>query len=185
MLDAALACFVEGGLAAITIQAVSERAGASVGSIYHHFGERTGILAALYTRCFDGCFDSLLAVVRAGPEAEAGIRGMVAAYLGWVAAHQPEARFIYAASDPAVLGEHTEGVQAYKAAFFTEVGAWIGPRMMAGQLAPVPPWALDPVLMGPAHEFARRWLAGLPVPMDDAVPVISERIWRSVAPRGA
>ena len=182
ILDAALQAFASGGLGSVTIGAVSSSAGASVGSIYHHFGDRTGLLAALYTRCFEGCFDPLRAVLRDDPTAEEGIRRLVAAYLQWVAANRLEASFIYAASDPAVLTHQVETVQAYKAVFFAEVATWMMPRVMAGQLRMLPPWAIDPVLMGPAHEWSRRWLHGLDVPMDDAIPVVAESVWRSIAP---
>ena len=182
ILHAALQAFADGGLPAVTISAVSSTANASVGSIYHHFGDRTGMLAALYTRCFEGCFEPLRAVLRDDPTSEDGIRRLVGAYLHWVAANRLEASFIYAASDPAVLTHQVDTVQAYKAVFFEEVGAWMMPRVMRGELRPLPAWAIDPVLMGPAHEWSRRWLHGLDVPMEDAIPVVAESVWRSIAP---
>jgi len=45
ILNAALACAAEGGVDAVTIDGVRARCGASVGSIYHHFGNRDGIVA--------------------------------------------------------------------------------------------------------------------------------------------
>ena len=48
ILNAALACAAEGGVDAVTIDGVRARCGASVGSIYHHFGNRDGIVAALF-----------------------------------------------------------------------------------------------------------------------------------------
>ena len=49
ILNAALACATEGGVDAVTIDGVRARCGASVGSIYHHFGNKDGIVAALFT----------------------------------------------------------------------------------------------------------------------------------------
>jgi AcrR family transcriptional regulator len=40
ILDAALRGFAEKGLAGTTVEEVRRRSGASVGSIYHHFGDK-------------------------------------------------------------------------------------------------------------------------------------------------
>ena len=48
MLDAAEELAVEGGVTAVTIRAVSERAGISNGAIYHAFGSRGGKAIVLF-----------------------------------------------------------------------------------------------------------------------------------------
>ena len=48
ILQAALACFTEFGVEATTIEMIRDRSGASIGSVYHHFGNRERIIAALY-----------------------------------------------------------------------------------------------------------------------------------------
>jgi AcrR family transcriptional regulator len=50
MLDAAEDLAVEGGLTAVTIRAVSERAGISNGAIYHAFGSRGGLVGRAWVR---------------------------------------------------------------------------------------------------------------------------------------
>ena len=52
ILNAALACAVDGGVDAVSIDGVRARCGASVGSIYHHFGNKDGIVAALFFDIF-------------------------------------------------------------------------------------------------------------------------------------
>ena len=49
-LRAAAESFATGGERALTMSSVSQRVGASNGSIYHRFPERTSMLAALWTR---------------------------------------------------------------------------------------------------------------------------------------
>lgn len=183
ILAAALGIVSEGGVPALTVGALKERSGASVGSIYHHFGDRSGVVLALYRRCFDGCFAALRASMEAhrGGDAEAALRDLVSTYLGWVARHRVEARFIYETSGGDTLAGHTAEVFAFKGAFYAEVDAWLAPFVASGAIRALPRWAYDPVLMGAAHEFARRWLTGLPVPMDEAAPIIAEAVWRSVA----
>ncbi|HTI74008.1 MAG TPA: helix-turn-helix domain-containing protein [Mycobacterium sp.] len=50
MLDAAEQLAAEGGAAAVTIRAVSERAGISNGAIYHAFGSRGGLVGRAWVR---------------------------------------------------------------------------------------------------------------------------------------
>src|ERR1700759_1210186 len=50
MLDGAEQLAVEGGVKAVTIRAVSERAGISNGAIYHAFGSRGGLVGRAWVR---------------------------------------------------------------------------------------------------------------------------------------
>lgn len=50
MLDAAEALFAEGGVEALTVEAVVERSSTSVGSFYARFGDRNGLLEAMHER---------------------------------------------------------------------------------------------------------------------------------------
>lgn len=50
MLAATLALLADGGLQAVTIAAVARSAGTSNGSLYHRFGDRTGLLLAAQDR---------------------------------------------------------------------------------------------------------------------------------------
>ena len=67
ILDAARACFAEHGYAATTIEQIAARSGASNGSIYHHFGAKDGILAALYVSALASYQDELLALLPGVP----------------------------------------------------------------------------------------------------------------------
>lgn len=48
LLDVALEVFVEHGFAGASIQDIVDGAGSSVGSIYHHFGDKSGLYLALW-----------------------------------------------------------------------------------------------------------------------------------------
>lgn len=50
MLDAALALLGAGGLRAVTVAAVARESSTSNGSLYHRFGDRTGLLLAVQDR---------------------------------------------------------------------------------------------------------------------------------------
>lgn len=64
LLDAGLAHFTEHGFDGLSMSAVAERAGTSIGALYFRFGDREGFVQALLQRGFDGIrqeTDALLA----------------------------------------------------------------------------------------------------------------------------
>ncbi|MEU7532334.1 TetR/AcrR family transcriptional regulator [Saccharothrix sp. NPDC042600] len=172
VLDAALA-LVEEGLP-VTISALTARSGVSNGSIYHHFGSRDGLFAVLYEESFARCVAAMVPAIELG-DAEKVVRGMALRYLDWVAANPGRARFLYAeplSADPAV-----------KLATFAPVAAWFAERAAEGSVRGFPLWALDPVVMGPAHECARRFLMGA-FDLAQARDVVADAVWGAVAPLG-
>ena len=80
ILDAALACFNEKGFTATTVEDVRGRSGASVGSIYHHFGGKEQIAAAIYVEGLIG-----LPERPARPAAGRAPRRRAGASAGWCA----------------------------------------------------------------------------------------------------
>src|SRR3954470_2134928 len=76
MLDAAEDLAVEGGVTAVTIRAVSERAGISNGAIYHAFGSRGGLVGRAWMRA---ARRSLTMQKRASDAEDAPVRAVVAA----------------------------------------------------------------------------------------------------------
>ena len=53
LLDAALELFIERGYAGTSIADIVERASSSVGSLYHHFGDKSGVYLALWEHWAD------------------------------------------------------------------------------------------------------------------------------------
>ncbi|MCB8944480.1 MAG: TetR/AcrR family transcriptional regulator [Ardenticatenaceae bacterium] len=183
ILHATLAQFSEHGLVNTTIAAISQRSGASVGSIYHHFGDREGVLYALYDQCFTTCFNELKQTVESETSARAGIMALVSHYLGWIASHPQCGRFMYEVSGGDHLPNHYDQIMTFKAEFYASIMQWMQPHIASGKIVALPPWAYDVIMMGPAHEFARRWLAGMrEMSIAAAQTVIAEAIWRAIQP---
>ncbi len=181
ILEATLELVGEKGVAAVTMNDICGRSGASVGSVYHHFKDREGVLYALYRDCFEDCFDQLRTAVLATNTAHEGIMALVYTYLDWVAANPSRATFIYEASQGTLLRSYVADIAAFKGAFYADIFAWMEPFVEAGELLRLPPWAYDAIMMGPAHEFARRWLGGMQeLSMPEAQTIIAEAVWRAV-----
>ena len=81
ILDAALACFLAETISATTVEAIRERSGASVGSIYHFFGSKDGLAAQLYVELLADHHSNYLDALRTSRSAKAGVTGAVHAHL--------------------------------------------------------------------------------------------------------
>ena len=77
ILACAHARVVEGGFAALTMQALAEDAGIATGSLYRHFGSKGELAAEVFARASQLEVDSLARVLRgSGPAAERLARGL-------------------------------------------------------------------------------------------------------------
>src|SRR5690349_14017953 len=89
VLSAALACFNEHGVEGTGIGDICTRAGASVGSVYHHFGSKEGIAVALLAGGLRDHTEHLEKNLATARTAKQAVHGLVATLLHWVAA-KPE-----------------------------------------------------------------------------------------------
>lgn len=160
ILHAALACFAEHGVEATTIEMIRAASGASTGSLYHHFGNKESIAAAVYIEGLRD-FRRLQEARFAGAETlEDGIRAIVHANVDWICANPEWARYLF--NHRGVLeqagrdGEQREALQQSQRQF----AAWFLARMPAGTRLRWPQDAYLALIVGPVHDYARHWLAG-------------------------
>jgi AcrR family transcriptional regulator len=173
ILDAALRAFADKGYAAATLADVRELSGASTGSIYHHFGDKEGLAAALYLEALRDYQEGVRAVLDRETDSERGIKGLVRHHLRWVGAHPDLARFLLAGRPPGA-GERLEEMNQE---LLAAVADWLrgrGLRRMPGDV-------FYAVLLGPAQEFTRQWLAGRArSSMAAAERSLAEAAWRGL-----
>lgn len=181
VLDAALAVFERGGFAGYTIHAVVRESGVSLGSIYHHFGSMDGLSAALYARCMASLLDAIGDELDGVSGPRAVITTIVRAYLRFAARERTAAAFIHAAPAASFLPAHAAAIAADKAPRFERIAAAIRPHVRSGAIAAIPEPLLELLVIGPAAEVTRRFVAGAPgITIEAAEKVIPERVWRSV-----
>jgi len=180
ILEAARACFEEHGYAATTIELIAARSGASNGSIYHHFGAKDGILAALYLGAVGSYQDELLALLRAhADDAEGGIRGAVEHHLAWVEAHPAETRTLFEHRQALERTPRAAELRARNRPALRELQSWLQRHVDAGAVRDLGP-AAAAVWFGPAQLIARDWIAGRLRRRPSALaPALAEAAWRS------
>jgi AcrR family transcriptional regulator len=185
ILDAALDAFTAHGVAGASIEDIRARSGASVGSIYHHFGDKDGIAGALY---LDGLRDyqrGFLTSLAQASTTKEGIEGGVHHHVAWIDEHRDLARFLLLGRDARVVGAAEPPLRALNGQFFAAVRKWMRPRVLAGELRELEPELMTALWIGPSQDLARHWLAGrIRVSLTDAAPVLADAAWRSLTPGG-
>jgi AcrR family transcriptional regulator len=181
ILLAALAVFSEKGIEATTIEDIRQRSQASVGSIYHHFGTKEGIAAALFAHGIDDYWARLIASAEGKPSAERLIHGLIAAHIGWIAEKPELARFLFARRQ-AVGQAYDESIRQRTAEHFKILFEQLKPWFRQGVLRRLPAGLYAPLLMGPAQEYSRQWLGGrIDIEPRAAIRELSQAAWRSLA----
>ena len=184
ILDAALACFLERGVAATTTEEIRDRSGASIGSIYHHFGDKEGIAGALYLEGIRSYQEGFLRVLGRHREARPGIEGAVRYHLRWVAENPGRARYLFSVREPPMLGSVRAEVRELNRRFYGTVEGWVTPHMRTGVLRSLSADLLQAQWFGPVQHFARLWLAGLaPSGLARAGRFLPEVAWQALRGR--
>ena len=173
ILEAALAAFLQKGVLATTIDDVRERSGASVGSIYHHYGSKEGIAAALFVEGMRSYQDGAVDALRRG-----GVKGFVRRHVQWVADNPELATYLLTQREPSVEQASRPELAELNRAFFADDRTWNASR---DDLKPHPFDLVHAVVLGPAQEWARHWLAGnADTAPQRAARVLADAAWAAV-----
>jgi len=178
VLAATLQLYEEGGEEAITIEALATRSATSVGSLYHHYQGKEGIVAALYQGCLEDFRQSSRQALADCRGAEAVVKGLVRHYLHWVENHPTAARLLYRERHHRSLQSEEANLRSGTQDFVREVQA----AVREGQLKALPPALYQPIVLGPAIEFCRQWLSGRSGKLSpsQAAEGLAEAAWRAV-----
>lgn len=182
ILQAALEVFAKKGVAATSIEDIRAASGASTGSIYHHFGSKDGIAAALFRQALTLYWDAVEQEVKKTSSARDAIRALVQTHVVWSGKNAELARFMFSRR-AAIKPEFEEGIRAYTKERFGVLLTVFGPYFKNGELRKLKPALYGPLLLGPVHELTRSHLAGRgdldpKTVIDDLV----EAAWRVIRP---
>jgi AcrR family transcriptional regulator len=179
LLDAALALFLEQGVVDTTVDQILHRSGASVGSLYHHFGGKEQLADALYVACLSAYHDVALARLRSAVTPEQGVRSLVDHHLTWIVDHRAPSQFILVYRDHEIRPA-AESLRALNTNFYTELEHWIVSH--ASHAVPLLP-AVISQWIGPMHMYARHWLTStVKTTPADVRTFLSDGAWHSLQP---
>ncbi len=153
LLATARLAFREAGYAATSMDDFTAAAGLTRGALYHHFGDKKGLFAAVVEQ-IDGEMDQRLAAISAqAPDAWTALRGRCRAYLEMAA--EPEIRRIVLQDARAALGAAADASQRQCLA---SLSALLQALMDQGVIEPAPLQALARLINGSLVESAF-WIA--------------------------
>ncbi|MFT3857995.1 MAG: TetR/AcrR family transcriptional regulator [Aquabacterium sp.] len=182
ILKGALACFNEHGIEATTIELILARCEASVGNLYHHFGSKEGLVAALFFCALDDQAALLDAELARAKTPREGVAALVHSYVDWVTAQPELARFLFQARSAVSKGPHASELQQRNRERGRHVTAWFAAENRVGALKDLPRELLLSLIVGAPENYSRAWLAGrvktAPAQYRD---VLADAVWASVA----
>ncbi|MGI5261143.1 TetR/AcrR family transcriptional regulator [Streptomyces angustmyceticus] len=123
--DAALAAMGEGGLAAVAVEPLAARLGATKGSFYWHFANRNALVEAALARWEEVGTEAVITEVEVASDPGERLRRLLLRATNWSAADPRDASLLASAAHPqvaAALARVTARRLGYIAALFTAMG---------------------------------------------------------------
>ncbi|MGE8064817.1 TetR/AcrR family transcriptional regulator [Pseudomonas sp. NPDC089569] len=178
----ALELFNEQGIEATTIDMIRAECDTSVGAIYHHFGNKEGLVAALFFTALDDqarLRDSYLAEATT---TQAGVRALVHSFVDWVDSQPEWARFQYHARFAVTKGPFKDELAARNKARNKSLLEWLFDPVHRNELGGIPAELMLSLIIGQADSYCRAWLSGRVKGSPKAYrDVLADAAWRSVA----
>jgi AcrR family transcriptional regulator len=181
LLDTALTCFARCGLLGTRIEDIRRAAGASPSSVYNLFDGLPSLTVALLARTFERLFAHVTSRALAEDRLDAAIRAAVDGHLEWVLGHEDEARFMYGAAALELATAGREELAELKAKLTVPVIQHLASLAGEGAWPAWPASTLEFIVLGPAHEACRRYLAGAPVDLARLRQLLPDVAWESVS----
>ena len=184
VLGAALSAIEEAGPGEeVHVQQIAERAGLSRTVLYRHFADRADLDRAIQTEIVDRVWGEITPVLSLDGTPVEVIRRIVAAYVGWAAAHPGLHRFVeldVPGEGPSPLSRMVEQV-AEQVEGLIATGAELLEVPLDDRLR----IGLDPLvfgMVGAAMAAVRRWMAQPQrVPVDVLIDLVTQSIWHQIA----
>jgi AcrR family transcriptional regulator len=181
ILESASKCFSGQGFEASSIEEIGTLSGASVGSIYHHFGNKEGIASVLYLESLTNYYDELDVALENCKTIEHVIKTVVRHHIDWSVAHPDLTRYLLVYrrySAIASVEEQIEALTRQKLHLFLDE---IQNAVARGEILALPSSSYIAIIVGPCVEIVRLWafnrLRGNIFEIRDA---LSDAAWRSL-----
>lgn len=168
ILEQALECFSKHGVEGTSIEQLCQATNTSVGSLYHHFGNKDAIAAGVFIegmRDFAGLVVEYLEPLKLQEfddyiRAEHAVKALVNANIDWIEANPKWARFVFQHRSVVKTGGSSEMLNQDIKHFYKTLDEFMRPMIEQGYLQDLPMSLYRSFISGPIHEYARHFLAG-------------------------
>ncbi len=181
-LIAALALFDSQGVESTTIEQVRDAAAVSIGSLYHHFGSREGLVTALYEDLLERYRMALMADLSRHDTPRGFLDAFVKTHIAWSIRHPDAARFLAEHRYHRAVTVAEAKLQRGTADFLRPLMLVFRPAVEAGILKPLAPDVLISLVVGPVQAWLRSHRAGkASIRPDLAAKQLTDAIWDAIA----
>lgn len=151
---------------------IREAAGASIGSLYHHYGSKDALATALVAEGLRSYQQAWLDGLDDEGRPDDVVRAVVRGHFHWLEGNQQLGTVLFGHPGFGELARLSPEVAQRRRAFASELLAWIRPRVGRQGFAHLPDDVYQPLWLGPTQELTRQWigwgrLADLSVLADD------------------
>jgi AcrR family transcriptional regulator len=183
VMDVALSHFSEHGIERTNVDEILKGAGCSVGSLYHHFGNKEGIAEALFIDGVARFNQAVLDALLPHHQVQAGIKATVSHCCDWVTENSQLAAYLLS-REIKLSARAKEELRALDDDFSAGLYDWFVPHVRSGALLKLPTEIYMPLIAGPTLEQSRMWLSGRSRRSpSDVADTLSEAAWQSVCGR--
>lgn len=184
ILSAALSCFIDKSVEETSIADIRKESGISVGSIYHHFANKDAIVVNLFMTGMQDHAQLQKTSLEQLEGAEAGVKAVVSCYIDWIVTNPDWARFIFRYRGLVDHVDQSELNRERKREHYAYLRDWFTPHIDAGQLKALPFEVYHSLIIGPAQDYALRWLRGdARQSLAELRELYAEAAWQSVRGR--
>jgi AcrR family transcriptional regulator len=156
----ALALFDAEGIEATTIDDLRRACGQSVGTIYHHFKNKEGVVAALFFVAFDDQSRAIGERIAGLEDGQAVVEALIGAYADWITTQPECARFAFLARESVAQGPHAQALHERLVARYQPIDDVLAREVEAGRILPLPEELIPSLVLGATESYARGWLVG-------------------------
>lgn len=158
LLEAGCELFLAQGFDATSLDQVRQRAGASNGSLYHHFPSKAHLARAIYLDALASYHAAVRPALRGAPPAAEGVRALVDRHIGWVLKHPQAARALGELRSATRIDGLWPDWAAVNRGAFEPLQAWIAAEVAAGRMLDIPFDTWLALVLAPAMQRAEAWL---------------------------
>ena len=156
----ALSLFNANGVEATTIDDLKRASGQSVGTIYHHFKNKEGVVGALFFAAFDDQSRAIAERTAGLADGHAVVDALIQAYTQWITAQPECARFVFLARDSVAQGPHGADLEQRLLDRYQPIDDVLARDAAAGRILPLAADLVPSLVLGAVEFYARGWLAG-------------------------
>lgn len=185
ILRCALRLFNEHGIDATTIDIIRADSETSVGSIYHHFGNKEGVIAALYMAALADQAHLRDSYMKGVVSSREWVFALVFSYIDWVVAQPDWARFQYQARYAVAQSAFGHQLKEANRVKNAQIKDWFSDPAHQRDLKDLPRELIPSLIVGSADSYCRAWLSGRVKQNPDLYKqLLAESAWLNVGNDG-